>query len=156
MVTCSRAGRGKQGMASLLPFSILRFPGFKLIQACHFSCLSGNKVPHALHRSGLLLIFAHPAQICLWAPERCPRVNDRIDSSFYSEHLGTYLPHFSHILQPMTNRESKLQLNLNTRKSNKPQQTCRSQHSLCTKRTLQVRRASQQPSSSRLLGTERD
>lgn len=98
MVTYSRAGRGKQGMASLLPFSILRFPGFKLIQACHFSCLSGNKVPHALHRSGLLLIFAHPAQICLWAPERCPRVNDRIDSSFYSEHLGTYLPHFSHIL----------------------------------------------------------
>lgn len=40
MVTCSRAGRGRLGMAPLLPFSVLRFLGFELIHHyCSYACL---------------------------------------------------------------------------------------------------------------------
>ena len=46
--TCSRAGRGREGLAALLFFSVLRFLGFELIHPYHFLCGSGSKVPHAL------------------------------------------------------------------------------------------------------------
>lgn len=66
----SRAGstfqsrfRGRQGMAPHLPFSILRFPGFELIQSYQFLCMTGNIVPQALH-----ILASEELQWFTWLP----------------------------------------------------------------------------------------
>lgn len=93
-VTYSRAGRGRQGMAPLPPLSVLRSLGFELTRAYHSrACLiARSQVPYVREVSFVYLCTLNTDNA--QAPERCPRVNDCVDSLFYSERLGTYLALF--------------------------------------------------------------